>query len=108
MGCGRYSQKLSYQEWYNFNNAQRVHYNFIEYAPSIFVFLFVAGLYFPVSAAAIGLAIIIFRAIYAIGYSSGGPGSRVLGAVAAHFCWMGLFGLSLASGAMLIQGNSSP
>ena len=30
MGNGRYSKELSYSAWYNFNNAQRVHYNLIE------------------------------------------------------------------------------
>jgi hypothetical protein len=29
MGNGRYSAKLPYQEWYRFNNAQRVHNNFV-------------------------------------------------------------------------------
>ena len=29
MGCGRYSAKLSYKQWYEFNNAQRAHYNFL-------------------------------------------------------------------------------
>jgi len=107
MGNGRYSQKLSYEQWYKFNNAQRAHYNFIEFAPTTFVFLFIAGLYFPIPAAAIGLGVIIFRFFYAIGYSSGGPSARVFGAVANDFCLLGLFGLSIASGAMLIQGKSS-
>jgi hypothetical protein len=30
MGNGRYSEKLSYKEWFEFNNAIRVHYNYIE------------------------------------------------------------------------------
>ena len=29
MGNGRYSEKLSYKEWYNYNNIQRVHQNFV-------------------------------------------------------------------------------
>ena len=29
MGSGLYSQKLSYKEWYDFNNAQRAHYNYV-------------------------------------------------------------------------------
>ena len=30
MGCGRFSEKLSYKDWYEFNLAQRVHYNYLE------------------------------------------------------------------------------
>jgi hypothetical protein len=30
MGSGRFSDKLSYAEWFEFNCAQRGHYNFIE------------------------------------------------------------------------------
>jgi hypothetical protein len=29
-GSGRYSKELSYKQWYEFNNAQRAHYNFVE------------------------------------------------------------------------------
>jgi hypothetical protein len=30
MGSGVFSKKLSYADWFKFNNAQRVHYNFLE------------------------------------------------------------------------------
>ena len=30
MGSGRYSDALTYEEWYNLALAQRVHYNFVE------------------------------------------------------------------------------
>ncbi len=29
MGNGKYAQKLTYQQWYDFNSAQRAHYNFL-------------------------------------------------------------------------------
>ena len=29
-GSGRYSKELSYKGWYDLNNGQRVHYNFVE------------------------------------------------------------------------------
>lgn len=69
--------------------------------------LFIAGLYFPIPAAAIGLAVIIFRFVYAAGYASGGPAGRLIGALVNDFCMLGLFGLSIASGVMFIQGKSS-
>jgi len=30
MGSGVYSMKLSYKDWYDFNNGQRVHLNYVE------------------------------------------------------------------------------
>ena len=30
MGNGRYSEKLSYKEWFEFNVGQRIHYNYLE------------------------------------------------------------------------------
>ena len=30
MGSGRYSEKLSYKEWFDFNKAQRIHYHYLE------------------------------------------------------------------------------
>ena len=30
MGCGLYSEKLSYKDWFTFNLAARVHGNFLE------------------------------------------------------------------------------
>ena len=105
MGSGRYSQKLSYKEWYDFNNAQRAHYNYVEFAPTTLVWLFCAGIYFPIPAAALGLAVFIFRAIYSVGYARGGPAGRTIGAVGNDLVLLGLLGLSLASGIMFIQGN---
>jgi uncharacterized membrane protein YecN with MAPEG domain len=107
MGNGVYSQRLPYKDWYAFNNAQRCHQNFIEMAPSTLVWLLIAGLYFAVPAAAIGLGVIVFRLIYSIGYAgSKGPQGRIIGALGNDLTLLGLFGLSIASGAMMINGNS--
>lgn len=104
MGSGMYSQKLSYKDWYAFNNAQRTHGNFIEMAPSTLLWVLIAGLYFPIPAAAIGVGIIVFRFIYSCGYASDkGPKGRVLGALGNDLCLLGVFGLSIASGALLIK-----
>jgi glutathione S-transferase len=84
-----------------------MHYNYVEMAPSTLVWLLIAGLYFPIPAAAIGLGVIFFRLIYSIGYAGDkGPKGRVIGAVGNDFMILGLFGLSIASGAMMINGNS--
>ena len=40
---GRYSNTLSYKDWYQFNNAQRVHYNLVENIASIITLHLCAG-----------------------------------------------------------------
>lgn len=30
MGSGKYSEKLSYKDWFLFNTGQRIHYNYLE------------------------------------------------------------------------------
>jgi hypothetical protein len=106
MGNGFYAQKLSYKEWVEFNNAQRVHYNYIEFAPTCFVWLFISGVYFPIPAACIGLATIIFRIFYSVGYVRSGAKGRLIGAIGNDLCILGQFGLAFASGVMFILGNS--
>ena len=96
---------MSYKEWYDFNNAQRAHYNFLEMSPSTFVWLFIAGIYFPIPAAVLGFGVFIFRLVYTIGYVKGGPGGRLVGAIANDLLLLGLVGLSFASGVMFVMGN---
>ena len=98
MGNGKYSAKLSYEDWYKFNNAQRAHHNFVEFAPSGFVMLFIAGIYFPVASAVLGLALFIGRIFYSIGYAKGGPSGRFIGVLIGDLAILGLFGLSITSG----------
>jgi len=107
MGSGRYSAKLTYQQWYQFNNAQRAHYNFLEMAPTTFVFLFIAGIYFPIASAALGLAVVIGRVIYTIGYVNGGPGGRLIGALINDLVLLGLLGLSVTSAIMFTMGKQA-
>ena len=106
MGSGRYSEKLSYKEWLQFNNSQRAHYHFIEMAPSTLILLLVSGIYFPIASAALGLALAIFRLLYAIGYSSAGIGatSRKIGTGGNYLVLLAFIGLSIASSIMFISG----
>lgn len=105
MGNGKYSAKLSYEDWYRFNNAQRAHYNFVEFAPSCFVMLFISGIYFAVATAVLGLALFIGRIIYSIGYAKGGPAGRLVGAIIGDLVLLGLLGLSLTSGIFFAMGK---
>jgi hypothetical protein len=43
-GSGRYSEKLDYKDWYDFNNAQRVHMNYVEQLPLIMALIFISAL----------------------------------------------------------------
>jgi uncharacterized membrane protein YecN with MAPEG domain len=107
MGSGFYSQRLSYKEWYEFNNAQRSHYNFLEFAPTTFVWLFVAGVYFPIASAVLGVVVLISRFLYAVGYSKNGPKGRIAGVLGNDLALLGLLGLSLASGIMFVLGRTA-
>lgn len=69
--------------------------------------LFIAGIYFPVTAAVLGLVKIIARLVYSIGYVNGGPKGRLVGALSGDLMLAGLLALSLASGIMMIQGKDS-
>ena len=79
----------------------------VESAPSIFAFLFISGLYFPIASAVIGLVVVISRIIYAIGYVSGGPGGRLVGAILVDLALLGFIGLSFASAIMFTMGKAS-
>ena len=39
MGNGRYSEAMTYKEWYDLNNNQRVHQNFLEHLPAVQTYL---------------------------------------------------------------------
>lgn len=107
MGNGRYSSRLSYEQWYRFNNAQRVHYNFLEFAVPHIVTHFVAGIYFPVVASALGVVLIIARFLYSVGYVTGGPKGRVIGAITGDLVFLAHFGLALASGILFVTGRDT-
>lgn len=82
--------------------------NFVEWIASCLVFLLIAGLYFPIPAAAVGLGITVSRFIYACGYTMNGPGGRVVGALLNDILVLGLFGLAVTSSIFYLQGSSYP
>ena len=106
-GNGRYSQKLSYKEWFDFNNAQRAHYNFLEMAPSTFLWLLIAGVYYPCFASVVGLLTGVFRLHYAYSYATKGAQGRRIGAIGNDLMILALFGASICSGWSLAQGKAS-
>ena len=80
-GNGKYAQELSYKDWFHFNNAMRVHYNFVEQLPSIMVLIFIASLKSPLPTLILAGLYFVFRFIYTIGYVVGGPNLRAIGAI---------------------------
>ncbi len=75
-------------------------------APSIFVFLLIAGFYFPLLAAAVGFTLAIFRGVYSINYMRKGPRGREIGAVGNAYSLIVLLILSLASCVKFALGNT--
>ena len=61
MGNGRYAEKLSYKEWYDFNRVQRVHKNFLESLTVIVVLILINGIANPISSIVLGGAYFLVR-----------------------------------------------
>ena len=97
MGSGRYSDKLTYKEWYEFNNAQRAHYNFIEQIGPILTLLLVAAIRLPTAAGWLGLTYCVGRLLYTIGYVFKGPKGRMIGVLLVDVGLIGLVGTAFAS-----------
>lgn len=97
MGSGRYAATLPYKAWFEFNNAQRVHYNLLENLPSILTLHLVAGLYFPRAAAAAAVPWLVARHIWGVNYVSAGPEGRYNGIAMLHqVCLLSWLGMAVA------------
>jgi hypothetical protein len=68
----------------------------------------IGGLYFPIPSAAIGIGIVIARVIYACGYVSGGPSSRLVGALLNDILVLGSFALAVISSVYFFLGTNFP
>ena len=76
--------------------------NFVEMGASSLCFILIAGVYFPIAAAAVGLFMLICRIIYVCGYIIGGPKGRFVGATLNDLAILGIFVLSIVSGIFFI------
>ncbi|TNV75407.1 hypothetical protein FGO68_gene7120 [Halteria grandinella] len=94
MGNGFFADKLSYKAWFDFNNAQRAHYNYLENLTPLLVWHLLGIVYHPLLTAAFGFLCIISRILYTIGYMKT-PNSRVLGALLFDVGFLGLFVLGV-------------
>lgn len=99
MGMGRYSDSLSYAEWYSFANMQRAHYKVVEDLPANIVLQTLASVYFPKSAAALALVWIAGRHTLSSNYKTNGPEARYGGIAGTHML------VSVAWLAMAVAGG---
>ena len=96
MGCGWYSTKLTYKQWFEFNIAQRIHSNFLEQLLIVTLLLLTAGLKHPGYTVYAGIIYSVGRVIMAIGYYREAKG-RIPGGMILNFSLLALFGLSVHS-----------
>ncbi|KAH6668807.1 hypothetical protein B0J14DRAFT_150928 [Halenospora varia] len=90
---------------HKFNCAQRSHANFIENQVSALGALLIAGLRYPVTAAAMGAGWTVMRYVYMVGYSQGGEqGKGRYKGIAFWLFQLGLLGMSGYTGAALVMG----
>ena len=79
-GCGYYSRKLPYRDWLRLNNAVRAHFNTLEMLPMSIGCVAVTGLKYPWIGFGEGVAILIGRIVYLIGYHKGAD-KRTVGSI---------------------------
>ena len=97
MGNGRYASKLSYSDWYDFNNRQRAHYNALEQVATMITVVIVAGVWCPVCASVIGWTYFVGRLLFTIGYVAKGPKGRLMGALIADLAILAGIGTAVFS-----------
>lgn len=96
MGTGIYSEKLSYKDWFNFNLAQRAHFNFLEQILIVLFLILVAGFKYPDYTVIAGLVYSFGRFLMVRGYTKKIEG-RKLGVAILNVALAGLFTLSISS-----------
>ncbi|KAJ2770164.1 hypothetical protein IWQ56_002271 [Coemansia nantahalensis] len=100
-GGGRFSDKLSDEDWVKFNNIKRVSDNYNEHIGAVLSMLLLAGLFQPKLAASLGGLYIAGRGIYGWGYTGRGPAGRIYGAPLMAVALFGLIGTAAWNAASL-------
>ncbi|KAF5177401.1 Microsomal glutathione s-transferase [Thalictrum thalictroides] len=86
-----------------FNCIQRGHQNSLEMMPIFFLLMGLGGIRHPIIAASIGLAYVLGRMMYFIGYSTGDPSNRhKLGGGVSFAAIFGLVGVGMSFGVHLL------
>ena len=95
-GNGWHANKLDYLSWLEFNTAQRSHLNFVENLPAMTFLTMLAGLFYPLTAMALGVGLIASRTIYILGYFLDNPAARFFGFIPMFTLIVGQIGLTIA------------
>jgi hypothetical protein len=103
-GQGRIADRLSDDDWLEFNSHQRAHANTLEFAVPVLTSLIGASVAYPRPAAQLGLVYLIGRQLYIMGYKKKGSSGRLIGAVIGELALFGLYGLA-ASGLWKFSGG---
>ncbi|KAL3680944.1 hypothetical protein R1sor_023900 [Riccia sorocarpa] len=96
IGAQRRKYGIKYPKMYEdseesvFNCYQRAHQNTLEAYPAFLAMLLTGGLAYPVTSAVLGLAWVIGRIIYTLGYYTGKPENRNKGTPFHFFALVGL------------------
>jgi len=104
MGQGRFSDKLTDDQWMQFNNAQRAHQNYVEGLPAIIAAILIAGITFPRLTFLCGVAYIVGRFLYSSGYRTRGPKGRAPGVYILDVGLFTLVGAAIMSALQLAGG----
>jgi len=96
-GAGRLSALLPYAAYNDLNNAQRVHYNYVEGLPTVITLALVSGLKYPVPTAWGCAVYAVGREVYAHFYATKGADSRIYGALIFDVALVGLLGGAVAA-----------
>lgn len=86
-----------------FNCTQRSHQNTLENISQFYATLFISGLHYPRIAAISGAIYVISRIIYTIGYNSGEPKNRLVGALIGYLGLLPLWYTSVSTVFELLQ-----
>jgi len=97
MGQGRYSDKLTDEQWIEFNNYQRAHNNYLEGLPLILIMMVVSGLNYTFFTFILGIVYIIGRQFYSVGYQLNSGKVRIVGTILFDVVIIVLFIASLSS-----------
>lgn len=79
MGSGYFANKLPFDKWYAFGNAQRAHQNFLEGLTMIVMVSLASGLVYTRFTVLCQIAYLVGRVMYAMQYIQSGPRGRLVG-----------------------------
>jgi glutathione S-transferase len=106
MGNGRYAALLSYEQWVEFNNCQRAHYNMVESSAPTLATVLAAGLYYPRLASGLGVAYAVGMYMFSAGYKSKkGADGRILGALLRSLSSLALVGICFYQAAIFARSK---